>query len=114
MVKIRLRRLGNKGRPFYRVIVAEAAAGRSGSFVETIGLYDPIAQPKRLELKEDRALHWLLAGAQPTETAAVILNRAGVLEKFFAERPNLKAKYKFLDKRTPATEAEVAEPAPAE
>jgi small subunit ribosomal protein S16 len=103
MVKIRLRRLGSKGRPFYRVVVAESTAGRNGNFVETIGTYDPVAQPKKLEVNEERALYWLLQGAEPTETTAYILNKVGVLPKFLEQRPTQKKKYKFLDKRTAAT-----------
>lgn len=103
MVKIRLRRMGTKGRPFYRVVVAKSTAGRNGSFIESIGVYDPVAQPKVIQIKEDRALYWLLQGAQPTETAAVIMNRQGILDKFFTERPTAKKNFSFLDKRTAAT-----------
>lgn len=102
MVKIRLRRSGNKHRPFYRVVVAKSSAGRDGSFIEIIGTYNPVAQPKQVSIKEERALHWLMTGAQPTETAAVLLDRAGILGKFLQERPAAKKKYAFLDKRTAA------------
>ncbi len=129
MVKIRLRRLGNKGRPFYRVVVAKSTAGRNGAFVETIGTYSAVDQPKKLEIDTERALHWLRAGAEPTETAARLLNKVGVLDTYLEERPNQRAKYKFLDKRTKAktsadapsadapsaeTPAPVAAPAPEE
>ncbi|RYD49930.1 MAG: 30S ribosomal protein S16 [Verrucomicrobiaceae bacterium] len=66
MVKIRLRRLGNKGRPFYRVVVAKSTAGRNGAFVEILGTYSAIEQPKRLEINAERALYWLREGAEPT------------------------------------------------
>jgi len=102
MVKIRLRRIGTKGRPFYRVVVADSKAGRNGSFVETIGIYDPISNPKRIEIKEDRALFWLLQGGQPTETTAYLLNKVGVIERFLAERPGQKKNFASLDKRTAA------------
>ncbi len=102
MVKIRLRRLGAKGRPFYRIVVAECATGRNGKFVENIGTYDPVAIPKKFEVNEERALHWLLAGAQPTETTAYILNKTGVLPKYLEQRPAQKKNYAFLDKRTSA------------
>jgi len=102
MVKIRLRRIGAKGRPFYRIVVAESTSGRNGAFVETIGTYDPVAQPKKLEVNEERAMHWLMEGAEPTETTAFILNKTGVLGKFLEQRPNQKKKYSFLDKRTAA------------
>lgn len=103
MVKIRLRRIGSKGRPFYRVVVAKSTAGRNGTFIETIGTYDPVAQPKHIEIDGERALHWLLEGAQPTETTAYLLNKVGVLETFLAQRPNQRRKYGFLDKRTAVT-----------
>lgn len=103
MVKIRLQRLGNKGRPFYRVVVAQSASGRNSAFVENLGTYSPIKPGKPLELKNDRAMHWLLNGAEPTETAANLLKRAGVLEEFLKARPGQKSKYKFLDKRVAAT-----------
>ncbi len=105
MVKIRLRRIGAKGRPFYRIVVAESNRGRNGSFVETIGTYDPVAQPKLLQVDEERALHWLMQGAQPSETTAIILNKLGVLPRFLEQRPSQKKNYSFLDKRTPAISA---------
>jgi small subunit ribosomal protein S16 len=125
MVKIRLRRIGTKGRPFYRVVVAKSTAGRNGAFVETIGQYDPVVKPTLININQERALHWLMSGAQPTETTAILLNKIGVLEEFFKQRPASKKDYKFLDKRTAAMSvksviespapaaAVVAEPAPA-
>ena len=123
MVKIRLRRIGTKGRPFYRVVVAKSTAGRNGAFVETIGQYDPVVKPTLININKERALFWLLQGAQPTETTAILLNKIGVLEEFFAQRPASKKDYKFLDKRTavmsvnsaieaPAAVAEAPAPAP--
>lgn len=113
MVKMRLRRIGTKGRPFYRVVVAPSVAGRNGRFVETIGTYDPLAKPKLVKINEERALHWLLQGAQPSETTAVLLNKAGILEKFFAQRPAARKAYKFLDKRTGLTSRESVIETPA-
>lgn len=103
MVKIRLRRIGTKGAPFYRVVVAKSTAGRNGSFVETIGTYDPVNKTSKINIKEDRALYWLMQGAQPTETTAWVLNKVGVLEKYFEARPTARKAYSFLDKRTAAT-----------
>lgn len=103
MVKIRLRRMGTKGRPFYRVVVAPDKSGRNGRFVEVIGSYDPLTKPKLIKIDEERALHWLNLGAQPSETTAILLNKAGILEKFLADRPNKRKEYKFLDKTTAAT-----------
>lgn len=108
MVKIRLRRLGNKGRPFYRVVVAKSTAARNGAFVETIGTYSAIDQPKKLEINAERALFWLRQGAEPTETAARLLNKVGVLATFLEERPNQKGKYTFLDKRAAPIQATAA------
>lgn len=117
---MRLRRVGTKGRPFYRVVVAPSKAGRNGRFVEVLGTYDPLAKPAAIKIKEDRALHWLMEGAQPTETTAIVLNKIGVLEKFFEARPKARADYKFLDKTTGlsskasvVTAVAPAEPAPA-
>lgn len=119
MVKIRLRRIGTKGRPFYRVVVAKSSAGRNGAFVETIGTYDPVVKPTLININEERALHWLMSGAQPSETTAILLNKVGILPKYFEARPSAKKQYKFLDKRTAAmsvpsvVEAPKVEAAPA-
>lgn len=124
MVKIRLRRIGTKARPFYRVVVTPSTAARNGRFVETLGTYDPVRKPTHVEINEERALHWLLSGAQPTETTAFLLNRIGVLDRFFEQRPQAKKDYSFLDKRTaamtvksaiePEAKKEPAAPAPVE
>lgn len=108
MVKIRLRRMGNKHRPFYRVVVSDSKAGRNSSFIEVLGHYDPIAQPKVIEIKQDRALHWLLNGAQPTETVAYLLKKVGVLETYLEQRPAARKNFGFLDKRTAALSQESA------
>ncbi|MEA2553092.1 MAG: small subunit ribosomal protein [Fimbriimonadaceae bacterium] len=124
MVKIRLRRIGTKGRPFYRVVVAPSMAGRNGRFVENIGTYDPTVKPTRVQINEERAMHWLLNGAQPTETTAYLLNKLGILPKYLEQRPDKKKDYKYLDKTTasiskqsavdvPAAKAEAEKPAPA-
>lgn len=118
MVKIRLRRIGTKGRPFYRVVVAKSSAGRNGAFVETLGTYDPVVKPTLIKIDEERALHWLMNGAQPSETTAYLLNKVGVLPRYFEARPNAKKQYKFLDKRTAAISvggdhAKAVEDAPA-
>lgn len=108
--------MGNKARPFYRVVVAKSDSGRDAAVHEILGTYSPITKEKTLNLDEERALHWLRSGAQPTETAAILLKRTGVLDRFFAERPKAKASYKFLDKRTAAmsTESVISAPAAAE
>lgn len=112
--------MGTKARPFYRVVVAKSTSARDGAFVENIGTYNPVTRPHQVIIKNDRALHWLMEGAQPTETVAYLLKQCGVLDEYLAKRPNAKRSYKFLDKRTGAmtkksvVEAPVAAaPAPA-
>jgi small subunit ribosomal protein S16 len=82
MLRIRLRRTGARKHPSYRVVVADSRSARDGAFVETIGNYDPMTKPETLVIKEERALHWLKKGAQPSETTARLLGKAGILEKF--------------------------------
>lgn len=106
--------MGTKARPFYRVVVAKALSGRDGAFVESLGTYNPTPKVKVLEIDNERALYWLLQGAQPTETVAFLLKKSGALGAFFEQRPAAKARYKFLDKRTAAmSTASVIEAAPA-
>jgi small subunit ribosomal protein S16 len=82
MVRIRLRRVGAKKQPSYRVVVADARAPRDGRFIEVIGFYNPRTEPATVRIEEDRALHWLSAGAQPTESVARLLNRQGTMARF--------------------------------
>lgn len=100
--------MGNKHRPFYRIVVAKSASARDSAAIEYLGSYNPISKPSTVEIKGDRALHWLLEGAQPTETVAILLKRQGILDEFFAQRPAAKKKYGFLDKRTRAMTVESA------
>lgn len=105
--------MGNKGRPFYRMVVAKSEAKRGGAFVESIGYYDPVKQPKVIHIDEERALHWLMLGAQPTETTAYLLKKVGVLDRFFEARPNAKKKFWYLDRTTGAMAVKSAIPAAA-
>ena len=82
MLKIRLRRVGAKKKPSYRLVVADVGAPRDGAFVEIIGHYDPMTDPETIVVNEEKALQWLQQGAKPTETAARLLGKAGVLDKF--------------------------------
>ncbi len=79
--RIRLRRMGAKKAPFYRLVVADSRSPRDGRFIEEIGYYDPTKNPTVIHVNEERALYWLKTGAQPSETAKSILNKAGVLTK---------------------------------
>jgi len=85
--RIRLRRMGAKKRPFYRVVVADQRSPRDGRFIENIGKYHPLDEPSVIDIDEDKALQWLRKGAQPSQTVRVLLSRAGIWEKFEAERP---------------------------
>ena len=80
MVRIRLRRMGSKHRPAYRVVIADARAPRDGKFIETIGHYNPQLQPKVLVIKQDRARYWLGVGAQPSDTVVRLFKNVGVLD----------------------------------
>lgn len=94
--------MGTKARPFYRMVVAHSTEPRNGKFVEILGTYNPVTKPVHMSIREERALHWLMLGAQPSETAAIVLNKVGVLDKYFEQRPAAKKSFKFLDKRTAA------------
>ena len=81
MVKIRLRRVGAKKQPSYRVVVADSRAPRDGAFIEIIGHYDPLTDPATVVIHEDKALKWLRQGAQPTQTVAGLLSKLGISDK---------------------------------
>ena len=89
MVKIRLRRVGAKNRPMYRVVVADARSPRDGAFIEVIGHYNPLTDPETVEIKEEKALKWLGYGAQPTDTVARLLSKSGIMEKFKPSSPKI-------------------------
>lgn len=77
-VKIRLKRMGKKKAPFYRIIVADSRSPRDGRFIEEVGTYDPSAEPSVVKVNEELAKKWLAAGAQPTETVAKLFKNAGI------------------------------------
>ena len=78
-VKIRLKRMGMKKKPFYRVVVADIRSPRDGRFIEEIGYYNPVSEPVEMKIDEERAKYWLGVGAQPTDTVRGLLKNAGVL-----------------------------------
>jgi small subunit ribosomal protein S16 len=82
MVKIKLRRVGATKQPSYRLVIADSRTSRDGKFINIIGHYNPRSQPEELVIDEQKALDWLKQGAQPTATAARLLNKAGILDKF--------------------------------
>ncbi len=79
MVKIRLMRVGMKGAPTYRIVVADARSPRDGRIIENIGSYNPRTEPSTIVVDHERAKHWLSVGAQPSESVTSLLQRAGVL-----------------------------------
>lgn len=88
--KIRLMRMGRKKRPFYRLVVADSRSKRDGRFIEIIGHYNPLPDPTEYKVDEEKALKWLGNGAVPTDTAKNILSRAGVMQKFDEQKPQIK------------------------
>jgi small subunit ribosomal protein S16 len=81
MVKIRLRRVGAKKQPSYRIVVTDSRAPRDGRFIENIGFYNPRTEPETVQIKEERALYWLNVGAQPTEATARLLKKQGTMAR---------------------------------
>jgi len=81
MVRIRLRRIGAKGHPFYRVVVADQRTARNGAFIEQIGTYDPMTDPSEIKINEELALKWLRQGAQPSERVEDMLKKLGIMDK---------------------------------
>lgn len=74
--------MGTRGKPFYRLVVADSRAPRDGRFIETLGYYDPRTEPPTVKIDEERALLWLNRGAQPTDTAGALLQKQSILSKF--------------------------------
>lgn len=85
--RIRLKRTGAKNQPHYRVVVVDQHKPRDGRTIEDIGHYNPRTEPPTIRVDEDRALHWLMLGAQPSDTVRSILKRAGVMSTFREARP---------------------------
>jgi small subunit ribosomal protein S16 len=82
MVRIRLRRIGLKGQPSYRIVAADKESPRDGRFLEILGFYNPRTEPSTLTVKEDRVFHWMTNGARPTESVEQIFKSAGTLERW--------------------------------
>ncbi|MDE0300205.1 MAG: 30S ribosomal protein S16 [Candidatus Poribacteria bacterium] len=107
-VRIRLQRHGRKKRPFYRLVAADARAQRDGRFLERLGHYNPLTDPAEVVIDEDRVLKWLKRGAQPSDTAKNLLSRAGIWERFTAER--LGKPVPTREEEPPLTEEDAASP----
>lgn len=85
-VKIRMKRMGAKKQPFYRLVVADSRSPRDGRIIEQVGYYNPMAEDKTLKIEEEKVIKWLGNGAQPTETVKRLLKTEGILEKFEASK----------------------------
>ena len=81
MVRIRLRRVGGKKHPFYRVVVADQRAARNGAFIEQVGTYDPFPDPPEIKLNAEKITSWLYIGGQPSQSVSSLLHTSGILKK---------------------------------
>ncbi|MBE6125947.1 MAG: 30S ribosomal protein S16 [Erysipelotrichaceae bacterium] len=86
MVKLRLKRMGAKKQPSYRIVAADSRAPRDGRFIEILGFYNPRSNPAEIKLDEENILKWLNNGAQPTDTVRSILSKEGIMKKFHEQK----------------------------
>ncbi len=91
-VKLRLKRMGSKQKPFYRIVAADSHSPRDGRFIETLGTYDPLKGAEVVKIDEEKILNWLSNGAEPTPTVRNILSREGIMAKHAASKNNSKKK----------------------
>ena len=99
-VKLRLKRMGAKKKPFYRIVAADERSPRDGRSIETIGTYDPLTDPVAIKIDQELALKWLNQGAKPTDTVRNLLSTAGIMKIYHENRPT-KAKKVVKKKETP-------------
>ncbi len=85
-VKLRLKRMGAKKKPFYRIVAADSRYQRDGRFIEIIGTYNPLTEPAEVKIDEEKAIKWLKDGAIPTDTIRVLLSKNGIMKKFHEEK----------------------------
>ncbi len=84
-VKLRLKKMGSKKKPFYRIVAADARSPRDGRFIETVGTYDPIKEPAVVTIDKELAIKWLKNGAQPTDTVKTLLKKEGINKESLKE-----------------------------
>lgn len=89
-VKLRLKRMGAKKRPFYRVVAADSRSPRDGRFIEEVGYYNPVANPAEVKIDEEKALKWLSQGAIPTDTVRDLFSKQGIMKKFHESKSTKK------------------------
>lgn len=85
-VKLRLKRMGSKQKPFYRIVAADARSPRDGRFIETVGTYNPVRKPAEVSVDEEKALKWLNNGAIPTDTVRSILSKEEIMRKYAEQK----------------------------
>ncbi len=85
-VKLRLKRMGAKKRPFYRVVAADSRSPRDGKFIEVVGTYNPLTEPAEIKIDEDKALKWLSEGAKPSDTVRDLFRKQGIMTKFHNQK----------------------------
>jgi small subunit ribosomal protein S16 len=85
-VKIRLKRMGSKRNPFYRVVVADSRSPRDGRQIEQIGTYNPVAEPVEVKIDEEKALSWMTNGAKPSDTVRNLFSKQGIMKKFHDQK----------------------------
>ena len=85
-VKLRLKRMGSKQKPFYRIVAADSRFPRDGRFIETVGTYNPIAKPAEIKIDKEVAIKWLNNGAQPTDTVKTLLKNEDILKEFASSK----------------------------
>ena len=103
-VKLRLKRMGAKKRPYYRIVAADSRSPRDGRFIETVGTYNPITTPAEVKINEEVALKWLSVGAIPTETVRAIFSKEGIMKKFHESKGSKEVKKEKVAK-APAKKA---------
>lgn len=91
-VKIRLKRMGSKQKPFYRIVVADSRSPRDGKVIDEVGYYNPIKEPAEIKISEESVMKWLHDGAQPTDTVKNLFTKVGINEKFHNEKMASKKK----------------------
>ena len=91
-VKLRLKRMGAKKRPYYRVVAADSRSPRDGKFIETVGTYNPVMEPAEVKIDEELALKWLNNGAIPTDTVRSLFKQQGIMKKFHESKMNKESK----------------------
>ncbi len=107
MVRIRLRRVGGKGQPSYRVVATDKESPRDGRFLEILGFYNPRTDPSTIQLKEDRVYDWMSKGAQPTESVARVFKSCGLMERFERFKKGETLEVLLEEAASAATEREV-------